>query len=184
MLPIRRFILASLLLLLILGGTFLYLRPPSRGGAEEPLSPLPAQHVMKGFHITHAESGDVRWDLQAQEVEMVPEGNRALLRKLEMVFALPDGKRVTIKGAEGWVDMATRDVTVRQPEGEAIMVSNEGHRLETEQLHWRNQARTITTEGAFRFSGPALVVEGRGMVVYPDLQRLEVMRDVKTTWIP
>ncbi|MBI5378676.1 MAG: LPS export ABC transporter periplasmic protein LptC [Nitrospirae bacterium] len=184
MLPIRRLLLVFLLLLLITIGTFLYLRPPSRGGAEESLAPLPAPQVMKGFQITQAESGDVRWDLEAQEVEIVPEGNRALLRRLRMVFALPDGKRVTVKGAEGWVDLATRDVTVRQPEGETILVSNEGHRLETRQLHWRNQARTITTEGAFRFSSPTLVVEGRGMVVYPDLQRLEVMRDVKTTWLP
>jgi LPS export ABC transporter protein LptC len=128
---------------------------------ETAQAPQPAAELeMKGIRLEEETRGR-RWRLTADQASVFEEQGRTLLRNVNV--RVDDRGRVwTIVGREGELVTATRDFEIRDG---VVVASDDGIRLETSVLRWRNAEQRLWTDAPVRIVRDQAIVEGQGLEV-------------------
>lgn len=146
-------------------------RRPSAERVEVPPSTAGADYRIKEVHLREEAKRGTRWQLDAEQAEVYEQAGRTMMRKVRIVIEDPT-RMVTVRSDEGEIAQATRDVVLR---GNVVLVSSDGLRLETAQLHWNAKEERAWTDAPVTLYRGTVVVKGQGL----DARIAEEMTAVK-----
>ncbi len=172
------------LLAVVLAAAVSYLgktAPTARPEASSnPSGPTQAESAMQGFRFAQDEKNS-SWNLEARSAEIGDGGRTAKLEDVRVIVRNSEGWQVTATGAQGVVGLETKDMEIS---GGVRAVSSDGYTFVTDRLKWSARDQTLTTEQKVEMDGPAVIVRGTGLVVHAATKRVQVLRDVETTFKP
>ena len=128
------------------------------------------------YRMIESEAGVKQWILQSAEMQKFPGQRDMILDEVHMDF-FREGEHFSVLDADsGRVNAQSRAVHTW---GHVIVVTDDGRRLETEELSFDNETGLIYNEVFNRFTRANDVMTGIGLEATPDLEYIELKDDVK-----
>lgn len=152
------------------------------GGEEAPAAaparrsgPVPEQQFFD-YRLIETTAGVRQWVLQSAEMQKDAGRDDVLLVVVTMDF-FREGEHFSVLTADsGRANLVTRDVHTW---GDVVVVTDDGRRLETQELFFANTTQLITNEVFNRFTRDGDVLTGIGLEATPDLEYIELKGDVQ-----
>lgn len=141
-----------------------------------PANPLAdsADQVMWTIRVMLTDQGVNRARLESDTAFFFDQNSRIELRNVRTTFFDATGKRsAVLTSREG--TYATR-AGITEARGNVIVLSEDGRRLDTQQLKYSPQTNRITSDSAFVLTEPNRRLEGIGFTSDPDMNNVQVNR--------
>ena len=155
---------------------------------QKPATPVPKVssagsgpgHVgLQEINFVQVKDGVKLWELKADEVEYQQPKNLVSFKKVVLTY-FPKGENlISLVGNLGQLDTQTKNVFI---EGEVIISTQEGYELKVPSLYYNNDKREVSSEGAFTFKGPDISLDGQGMAMNLDSQKVWVRKKARVTF--
>jgi LPS export ABC transporter protein LptC len=147
-----------------------------KGGGSLGAGDLPDQEF-SDFTTMESDSGVTKWILKAPVARVYNARKLLVTDDPRIEFFDEKGKLTSVLTAEkAEFNQVTKDLTAL---GSVVVTSQEGYTLETESLVWVNEVGEIHTEDFVRFTRGDDVLTGYGFQSDPELENVEIKRDVK-----
>jgi LPS export ABC transporter protein LptC len=129
------------------------------------------------FTTVESDSGVVKWVLSAPVARVYNASKLLVTDDPRIEFYNEDGSLASVLIAKkGEYNQVTHDLTAL---GSVVVTSALGYTLETESLIWVETVEEIHTEDFVRFTKGEDVLTGYGFQSDPNLENVEIFRDVK-----
>jgi LPS export ABC transporter protein LptC len=138
----------------------------------------PGQVGLQEINFVQVKDGVKLWELKAETVEYQQPKNLVSFKKVTLTYFPKDGKPVYLVGNLGKLDTQTKNIFI---EGEVVISTPEGYELKVPSLHYRDDKREVSSAGTFSFKGPSLLLDGQGMIMNLDSQKVWVTGKVRMT---
>jgi LPS export ABC transporter protein LptC len=129
-------------------------------------------------HYTETRDGVKEWELEAISAQYFKEESTILFDKVKATFFGKEGQAYTLVGEKGKFNPQTKAMELFDG---IQLESSDGYQMRTRSLKYEAGKRELRTADAVEIDGPQLRVEGTGLIVDLDGQRLQVLRQVTTT---
>lgn len=145
---------------------------------EDGLKTFPSYKTssMSGFHLTHKESDEVKWEVIAEKATF-PEGTKKIILE-ELIMRIHDEKEMVVKSGNGIYDIEKRDLTMTR----LVEIDIEGAVLTTDSLKWNGEKGIISTGDNIVFRGDKFLIEGTGLSANIAERKIRVFKNVKGTF--
>ncbi len=151
--------------------------PPTQPVAQlEPASG--ADLKLDRMKYTETREGKKEWELEAASVRYFQDKNMVFLENVKATFFGKNQESYVLVAERGKFNAQTKAIEVF--DGVKID-SSDGYRMQTRSLEYRAEKRELRTSDPVEMSGPQLHVQGTGLVVDLDHQRLKILKQVTTT---
>ncbi|GAB4544906.1 MAG: hypothetical protein Fur0020_14100 [Thermodesulfovibrionia bacterium] len=131
---------------------------------------------MHGLRLIHKTGDKVKWELKAKDATM-PEGKgEVIINSLELKIYNDYGISLTAGG--GTYRIEDRFLTINSP----VEIDMKDVRLITDTLTWDGREGLIRTDKMITFKGKNFYIEGTGLEVKINDERLQIFKDVKGTF--
>jgi LPS export ABC transporter protein LptC len=143
---------------------------------------LPDSEV-QDFSVTETDSGRTQWTLFANSASTYTARDLVTARALRIDFfdEKTGAKTSELQSREGELYQRTRDLVAR---GNVVLVTTEGWRMSTEEMHFLNSRRKITSDKLVRVEKEGTVLEGVGFESDPNLEHFEFQHQIRATVQP
>jgi len=143
--------------------------------ADDSFENMPEQ-VIENMEVTFTEGGRRTGVLRADSVAIYEGGRIKEGRRVQVDFYDSQGEHISILTAlEGSYDSEAEAIHAR---GEVVVVSDDGTRLETDELSWAKETNRITTQAHVTITRGRDEVSGYGLSTDPQLEDFHILRDV------
>jgi len=132
-------------------------------------------------HYTETREGVKEWELEAASAVYFKEENAVVLDKVRATFYGKEQESYILVGAKGRFNTQTKVIEVF--DGVKID-SSDGYHLRTRSLIYQSEQRELRTSEPVEMDGPDLEVNGVGMVVELNQQRVKILGGVTSTFAP
>jgi LPS export ABC transporter protein LptC len=175
---ISRIILLSIALFVVVVVGVLMVR--GRGTQSAPREPVStkADYRIKEVSLQEEMKDGVRWQLQADQAETFEQAGKTILRKVRIQIQEPE-RNWSVTGDEGEMIQATKDVVLN---GNVVLVSSEGMRLETTRLRWDADSRRAWTDEPVILYQKGTMVKGTGLDARVGERSTEIKGRVQATF--
>ena len=136
---------------------------------------LKGESFLEGLKIIQKRNGVQDWVLNAKRADISKDGNEANLTDIKMEVK---NKGITIFAEKGLYNMNTKKISVEGP----ITAKNNNYSITTEQVEIDNDAGLLTTGKDVYIVGKKFTLQGKGMEVNNNEQKVRIMKDVKATF--
>ena len=162
---------------LLAGGCQQTDQPMPAGGAAAPVVAAVAGPVQEfiDYHLTETAKGVRQWALGSERMMKFAGREEVELVDVKMDFYRAGEHFSVLVADSGQVNPRTRAVHVW---GKVDITTDDGRRLQTEDLTFDNQSGHITNEVFNRFTRGPDVLTGIGLDATPDLEYVEIKREV------
>jgi LPS export ABC transporter protein LptC len=144
--------------------------------AENDFTDVPEQ-IIENMEVTFTEQGRRTGVLKADSVAIFKQGKVKRGKKIQVDFYDREGQHVsTLTAMEGTYDSKAEEI---EAQGDVVVVSEAGVRLETDVLRWRKKTNRIFTDAFVRIIRGKNMVSGHGLDTDPQLQDLHIQRNVQ-----
>ena len=167
-------ILGSLATVAIL--TWRTMAPPTE--KTNPAPTTQADLKLDRVHYTETRDGVKEWELEATSAQYFKEESTILLDKVKASFFGKGGQAYTLVGEKARYNPQTKAMELFDG---IQLKSSDGYQMRTRSLKYEAEKKELRTADAVEIIGPQLRVEGTGLIVDVDGQRLQVLRQVTTT---
>jgi LPS export ABC transporter protein LptC len=169
------FLMTFVALLAGLGG-YVWWKAKSRA-LPPPAAPVAqdSDYRIREIHINETLAGNLRWTLDADQAEVFDKDRRTVMKKV-VVKVFSKEAVWTVTADEGTLDNDKRDVSVS---GNVVVTSNDGLRITTPELSWRNSERHLFTEQDVEIKRPGTTITGRGLDVRMQEQEAVLQQKVR-----
>ena len=138
--------------------------------------------VVQEFSVTETDSGRPQWTLFANSAATYQARDLVTARTLRIDFFDDKGQESSeLTAREGELYQRTRDMVAR---GNVVLVTTEGWRMSTEEMHFLNSHRRITSDKLVRVEKEGTVLEGVGFESDPNLEHFEFQHQIRATVQP
>jgi len=145
---------------------------------------LPDNEV-ESFYVTETDSGRPQWTMYAQHAATYQARDLVTVRGVRVDFFDGKGdkgvKSSELVAREGELQQRTRDMVAR---GNVVLLTNEGWRMSTEEMHFLNSTHKITSDKLVRVEKQGTVLEGVGFESDPNLEHFEFQHQIRATVQP
>ena len=143
---------------------------------------LPDSEV-EDFSVTETDSGRTQWTLFAKHAATYQARDLVTARTLRIDFFDEKSgvKSSELVAREGELYQRTRDLVAR---GNVVLLTTEGWRMSTEEMHFLNSRRRITSDKLVRVEKQGTVLEGVGFESDPNLEHFEFQHQIRATVQP
>jgi LPS export ABC transporter protein LptC len=143
---------------------------------------LPDSEV-EDFSVTETDSGRPEWTLFAKHAATYQARDLVTARTLRIDFfdEKTRAKTSELIAREGELYQRTRDLVAR---GNVVLLTTEGWRMSTEEMHFLNSHRKITSDKLVRVEKEGTVLEGVGFESDPNLEHFEFQHQIRATVQP
>jgi LPS export ABC transporter protein LptC len=148
--------------------------PKATGGAVDP-----GQVGLKEINFVQVKDGIKLWELKAEAVTYQQPQNLISFKKVTLTYFPKGDKPVTLVGNLGKLDTQKKNVFI---EGEVMVSTPDGYELRVPSLHYEDAKREITSDGKFSFKGPHFFLDGQGVVMNLDSQKVSVIKRARMTF--
>jgi LPS export ABC transporter protein LptC len=148
--------------------------PKATDGAVDP-----GQVGLKEINFVQVKDGIKLWELKAEAVTYQQPQNLISFKKVTLTYFPKGDKPVTLVGNLGRLDTQKKNVFI---EGEVMVSTPDGYELRVPSLHYEDAKREITSEAKFSFKGPHFFLDGQGVVMNLDSQKVSVVKRARMTF--
>ena len=139
------------------------------------VSERPIQQIFD-YRLIESKAGVKQWILESEEMQKFSGQRDVILGVVHMDF-FQDGEHFSVLTADsGRTNLHSRNIHTW---GNVVVVTDDGRRLETEDLYFNNETELIHNDVFNRFTRGSDVMTGIGLEATPDLEYIELKRDVK-----
>jgi len=137
------------------------------------------EQIFRGVSLRESSGGKVEWDLHATHAVQVSANGPTALDSIEVLFYQGGPVvRSTLTADSGRVDV---EKGILIAIGNVVVITPEGNRLETEELHWDRKQDRVYSEKFVRLTRAKDVLTGIGFRSDPNLESYEILKDVRAT---
>ena len=137
---------------------------------------IPDEEVM-GFSVTETTSGRKEWILRAKWAGVYNDKGITVARTVAIEFFDETGKKYSdLTSREGILEHGSSDMRAK---GDVVVVTDEGTKLETDELVWLNGPGKIVSDGFVKITRKKDIITGIGFESHPDLKEFEIKKDIK-----
>lgn len=137
--------------------------------------------VFTDFVTLESDSGRVQWKLTAPRANRYTKEKLVMLENPVIEFFDKEGQhQTTLVSDAGEYSEATRDMLAF---GNVLVESVEGDVLETDSLYWSNELDKILSDSFVKLTRGRDVITGYGLECDPNLNSVDIKRDVQATII-
>jgi len=136
---------------------------------------LKGESFLEGLKIIHKKNGLQNWILTAKRADISKDGNEADLTDVEMEVK---NKGITIFAEKGLYNLDTKKISI---EG-TITAKNNAYSITTGQIEIDSDAGLLTTGKEVLIEGKKFTLQGKGMEINNNEQKVRIMKDVKATF--
>ena len=136
---------------------------------------LKGESFLEGLKIIQKKNGVQNWILTAKRADISKDGNEANLTDIEMEVK---DKGITIFAEKGLYNMNTKKISIEGP----ITAKGNTYSITTEQVEIDSDAGLLTTGKDVRIEGKKFTLQGKGMEIKNNEQKVRIMKDVKATF--
>lgn len=178
--PRNLLLLLALLLLGALAAIVAYrYRPPAKVAELVKALPSGVDLALQEIRYSHTEGGIERWRLVAGRVEHLSAEKQTAIRNLELRFFDASGaEQGVLKAVNGQVNA---DFSVIEVRDQVEFVIRDGYHLQTTNLTYTQQDRSIRTDAPVMMAGKALELKGVGLHLDFGTRRLKILDRVRAT---
>lgn len=154
---------------------------------QKPATPIPkvtnagsgtGQVGLQEINFMQVKDGVKLWELKAEAVEYQQPKNMVSFKKVTLTYFPKDDQPITLVGNLGNLDTKTKNIFI---EGEVVISTPEGYELKVPSLHYQDDIREISSDATFTFKSRAILLDGQGMTMNLDSQKVLVKKKVKMT---
>ena len=129
-------------------------------------------------NVRYTEVGDsgMKWEITADTARYVKKENLALFEQLAVRLVMKDGRVFMMSGDRGRLDTQSRDMEI---EGNVGIVSENGDRISTDRLSYRNAGKRIETDRPVVMENGRIRISGVGMVMTLDEKKITLLSKVR-----
>ncbi|MFH1842797.1 MAG: LPS export ABC transporter periplasmic protein LptC [bacterium] len=135
---------------------------------------IPDQEIYD-YELIESNDGVKDWILVSQRMERFADREDVELYEVTMDFYKNGVYFSTLTSRRGRANVRSKNLFAW---GEVVVVTEDGRRLETEELHYKDAAERIHNDVYNRFSWGEDVMTGYGLEATPDLEYLEIKEHV------
>lgn len=139
-----------------------------------PSGPVPQQQFFD-YRLTETTGGIRQWVLESDEMQKFAGQEDLLLITVKMNFYQNGEHFSTLTSDSGRANLQTRNVHTW---GDVVVLTNDGRRLDTSELFFDNQTQLIHNDVFDSLTRTDDVVTGIGLEATPDLEYIEIKRQV------
>lgn len=152
-----------------------------RSLAELGLEVLPdvAQRMQNFTRVKVDDHGRTEWELSADEARYFAERDEIVVRGLRITFHLENGRRAGLRGAEGVVTLAGRDIEFIVLSG-GVTVALDAYELETASATYERARDLVVAPGPVTARGPDLDLKADRLELEVAPQRVRFGGGVET----
>jgi len=177
----RRLLVASLLAAGFLGALMAGCSGGKKLSASGTTGEIPDSEV-EDFSVTETDSGRTQWILFSKHAATYQARDLVLARTLRIDFFDDKGvKSSELVAREGELYQRTRDMVAR---GNVVLLTTEGWRMSTEEMHFLNSHHRITSDKLVRVEKEGTILEGVGFESDPNLEHFEFQHQIRATVQP
>jgi LPS export ABC transporter protein LptC len=136
---------------------------------------LKEDSFFEGLKIIQKKNGVENWILTAKRADISKDGNEANLTDIEMEVK---NKGITIFAEKGLYNMNTRKISI---DGD-INAKGSTYSITTDQVEIDSAAGSLKTNSDVRVEGKKFILQGKGMEIKNNGQKVRIMKDVKATF--
>ncbi len=137
---------------------------------------------IKDFHRSQVEGGRTVWEVFGDEARYLKADKEVVVKKPRFIFyQKKNSDTVKVSGNEGrlWVDDQQGEMEKMQLQGK-VQVSYRGFVLNSEEVIYLKSKNEITLPGKVVIKGDGMELEGVGMQIALDDEKLRLLAHVKT----
>ena len=138
----------------------------------------PADLKLDRVRYTETREGIKEWELEAASAQYFKDESTVILEKVKATFFGKNQETYVLVGEKGRFNTQTRAVEMF---GGVELDSSDGYHFRTQSLKYQADKRELSTPDPVEGKGPQIRVEGIGMIVELDRQRLQILSQVNTT---
>lgn len=140
---------------------------------------------IKEFRRAQIEDGRKVWEVSGEEASYVKEAKEVVIKKPRVVFYDRDGTTIEATGNDGRVSFTEpeRGLEKMQLQG-GVQVNYRGFLLQTDQILYVKSKNQVILPGKVTVKGDGLELEGVGMEIALDSEKLRLNKNVKTRLQP
>ena len=127
------------------------------------------------YRLIETETGVRQWVLESDEMQKFAGQEDILLITVKMDFFKNGEHFSTLTSDSGSANLQTKNVHTW---GDVVVVTDDGRRLETEELYFDNDRQLIFNDVFDRFTRDMDIVTGIGLEATPDLEYIEIKEQV------
>jgi LPS export ABC transporter protein LptC len=131
---------------------------------------------VKNVHYTDVSDKGSKWEVSADTVRYIRNGNRALFDKVTIKLILLNGKEYVLHADKGDMKTDTNDMTVS---GNVVVVSNNGDRFTTDYLEYSDSLRQFQTDAPVEMGNQRTKIKGVGMKLSLNDESASILSGVK-----
>jgi LPS export ABC transporter protein LptC len=133
---------------------------------------------MEEIDFVQVKDGVKLWELKAESVEYQQTQNLVSFKKVSLTYFPKKDNSIHLVGNLGKLDTKTKNIFM---EGEVVISTPDGYELKVPSLYYQDDKREVTTEGMVSLKGPAISLDGQGLTMNLDSQRVWIHNKVKVT---
>jgi LPS export ABC transporter protein LptC len=138
----------------------------------------PGEVGLQEINFVQVKDGVKLWELKAEAVEYQQPQNLVSFKKVILTYFPKGDQAIRLVGNLGKLDTKTKNIFL---EGEVVISTPEGYELKVPSLYYRDDKREVFTEGSVNLKGPAILLDGLGMTMNLDSQKIQVEKKVRMT---
>ncbi len=136
---------------------------------------LSGESFIEGLKIIHKNNGKPDWILTAKRADITEDGDKAHLYDIEMTI---EDKDIKIYSDEGIYNLTNKNLTI---DGKVI-AKNSNYSIIMEQVELDSKAGNLKTGGNVKIEGKKFILNGKGMKIDSEEQKVRILKDVKATF--
>ncbi|MGA3083637.1 MAG: LPS export ABC transporter periplasmic protein LptC [Thermodesulfobacteriota bacterium] len=153
-------------------------KPPTPVPKVSNAGTTPGNVGLQQIDFVQVKNGIKLWELKAEAVEYQQPKNLVSFKKVTLTYFPKDDKPVSLVGNLGSLDTQTKNIFI---EGEVIISTPDGYELKVPSLYYREDTKEVSSEGDVSFKGPNIILDGQGMTMNLDSQKVWVKKKVRMT---
>ena len=142
---------------------------------EKPKEAKPIQQFFD-YRLVESNAGIRQWILVSDVMNKYAGQRDAELVTVHLDFYKNGEHFSTLTSDSGSADLNTKDIFTW---GNVVVVTDDGRKLETEELYFDNETQLIHNDVFDRFTREDDVIEGIGLEATPDLEYIEIKQQVE-----
>jgi LPS export ABC transporter protein LptC len=129
-------------------------------------------------NVRYTEVGDsgMKWEITADTARYVKKENLAFFEQLSVRLVMKDGRVFVMSGDHGRLNTQSRDMEI---EGNVGIVSENGDRISTDRLSYRNAGKRIETDRPVVMENRSIRISGVGMVMTLNEKKVTLLSQVR-----
>jgi LPS export ABC transporter protein LptC len=135
--------------------------------------------IMRRVRLIEKKGGQKEWELVAKRAEFSKTENKINMEDIKATFYPVNRKPVTISSKKGIVNNENKNIELS---GDVFIKSDDGLKLNTENLTWVASKRILETDDFVEITGGRFKVTGNGFVSNIDSQDVEIKSKVEAVY--